>query len=184
MIKLTQCMKCEYKYRRKRGGKNDVREMTCSAFPKGIPDEIYKGEVSHTKVLRGQEGEFIYKVKKEYKELDEKKSINNFSVFAFLKREKEKVVRVLYKKAIQNIDFVSSWNSISIEGSVIEGVFVFEDLMIHYKGEVKFISVDSLNFFLQLNLTRIIEKEEGLLSNIKKIKIEIDPNMDYSFIFT
>ncbi len=35
-------------------------DITCLAFPRGIPDEILGGEVDHDAVRPDQEGEYVY----------------------------------------------------------------------------------------------------------------------------
>ncbi len=35
----------------------------CRAFPKGIPTDIYLWKIPHTKILSGQEGDFVFERK-------------------------------------------------------------------------------------------------------------------------
>lgn len=42
------CCKCKYLI--------DIRDQTCKAFPRGIPNEIWLGTNDHTKPYKGDQG--------------------------------------------------------------------------------------------------------------------------------
>jgi hypothetical protein len=48
------CIKCHY-YNQEEG-----KAFTCKAFPKRIPESILGG-IKHTEVIKGQQGDYVYK---------------------------------------------------------------------------------------------------------------------------
>jgi len=50
MIAVPQCIDCRHLDRSK------APERTCPAFPNGIPKDIWKGEIDHTKPYPGDSG--------------------------------------------------------------------------------------------------------------------------------
>jgi len=62
MIENPDCIKCKYY------NLNDLVNMTCKAFPFGIPKDIIFGKVKHRKVLKGQIGKYVFTIKPEMKD--------------------------------------------------------------------------------------------------------------------
>ena len=50
MFKISKCMNCEYYI------ESDDMSDCCKAYPKGIPLEIFREEVDHTKPYKGDNG--------------------------------------------------------------------------------------------------------------------------------
>ena len=47
----SQCGKCKYLQR---------IELSCEAFPEGIPDKLLEGKSTHNKPIKGQTGNFVF----------------------------------------------------------------------------------------------------------------------------
>jgi hypothetical protein len=56
LAESPMCFTCKYLF--------DLTEVinahSCSAFPMGIPTEIIRGYVTHTDIIEGQVGDFVY----------------------------------------------------------------------------------------------------------------------------
>lgn len=48
--------------------KNYLGDLTCQAFPQGIPEEILNGENDHTKPLKEQLNDIVFEPEKEINE--------------------------------------------------------------------------------------------------------------------
>lgn len=111
MISQTQCMRCKYQ----------LKDMTCKAFPNGIPHSLYFDKISHNQKLEGQTGDFIFEPTDYYSELESwaKNNYENSKNKPFQQKEKQKkemvdyffteIKKQNYKKAWTKAIFYICW---------------------------------------------------------------------------
>lgn len=58
-ITPTQCQLCVHF----QAYNETAKAITCKAYPRGIPDEVFAGDLKHDRILDGQTSAYIYTAK-------------------------------------------------------------------------------------------------------------------------
>jgi len=183
MPKAMQCGKCKHRPKRSRS-KGQKNITWCSAYPNGIPRELFIEEVIHNKVLEGQVGTYIYEpaerwieYEKQYELMNKKYTYNNY-----IKEIKEKTVEVLYGEVLKNQDFLENWRTIVLKARIENGKVIYEEILINSeKNSVSFYPQKML-YFLVPEIRRLLESEKCYKENgWMELKIFPDKSYEYQF---